>query len=39
MKMVRQAKVAEEHRVALSCHDSPKEFFGYVNKHKVHVHL
>ena len=33
-KMVRQAKVAEEHRVALACHDNPKEFFGYVNKHK-----
>ena len=32
--MVRQAKVDEEHRVALACHDNPKEFFGYVNKHK-----
>lgn len=32
-RMVRQAKVAEEHRVALACHDNPKEFFGYVNKH------
>ena len=32
--MVRQAKVAEEHRVALVCHDNPKEFFGYVKKHK-----
>ena len=32
--MVRQAKVTEEHRIALACHDNPKEFFGYVNKHK-----
>ena len=32
--MVLQAKVAEEHRVALACHDNPKEFFGHVNKHK-----
>ena len=23
--MVRQAKIAEEHRVALACHDNPKE--------------
>ena len=38
-KMVRQAKVAEEHGVALACHDNPKEFFGYVNKHKPHTPL
>ena len=37
--MVRQAKVAEEHRVALACHDNPKEFFGLVNKHKPFVPL
>ena len=37
--MVRQAKVAEEHRVALACHDNPKEFFGYVNKHKPRAPL
>ena len=36
--MVRQAKVAEEHRRAFTCHDNWKEFFGYVqvvNKHKL----
>ena len=38
-KMVQQAKVAEEHRVALECHDNPKEFFGYVNKHKPRAPL
>ena len=38
-KMVRQAKVAEEHRVALACHDNPKEFFGYVYKHKPRAPL
>ena len=38
-KMVRQAKVAEEHRVALACHDKTKEFFGYVNKHKPRAPL
>ena len=37
--MVRQAKVAEEHRVALACHDDPKEFFGYANKHKPRAPL
>ena len=37
--MVRQAKVAEEHRVALACHDNPKEFFGYVNMHKPRAPL
>ena len=37
--MVRQAKVAEEHRVALACHANPKEFFGYVNKHKPRAPL
>ena len=37
--MVRQAKVAEEHRVALACHNNPKEFFGYVNKHKPRAPL
>ena len=39
VQMVRQAKVAEEHRVALACHDNPKEFFGYVNKHKPRAPL
>ena len=38
-KMFRQAKVAEEHRVVLACHDNPKEFFGYVNKHKPRAPL
>ena len=38
-KMVRQAKSAEEHRVALACHDNPKEFFVYVNKHKPRAPL
>ena len=33
-KMVRQAKVAEEHRVALACKGNPKEFFSYVNSRK-----
>ena len=33
-KMVRQAKVAEEHRVALACKGNPKEFFAYVNSRK-----
>ena len=37
--MVRQAKVAEEHWVALACHDNLKEFFGYVNKHKPRAPL
>ena len=37
--MVQQAKVAEEHRVALACHDNPKEFFGYVKKHKPRAPL
>ena len=37
--MVRQAKVAKEHRVALACHDNPKEFFGYVNNHKPRAPL
>ena len=32
--MVGQAKVTEEHRVALACHDNSKEFIGYINKHK-----
>ena len=30
-KIVRQAKIAEEHRVALACYENPREFFGYVN--------
>ena len=38
-KMVRQAKVSEEHRVALACHDNPKEFFSYVNKHRPRAPL
>ena len=29
-----KAKVTEEHRVALACHDNSKEFIGYINKHK-----
>ena len=33
-RMVRQSKVAEEHRVALACKDNPKEFYGYVNSRK-----
>ena len=33
-KMVRQAKVAEEHRVALACKGNLKEFFAYVNSRK-----
>lgn len=33
-KKVRQAKIAEEHRVALACKDNPKEFFSYVNSRK-----
>ena len=37
--MLRQVKVAEEHRVVLACHDNPKEFFGYVNKHKPRATL
>ena len=37
--MERQAKVAEEHWVALACHDNPEEFFGYFNKHKPHASL
>ena len=32
---VRQAKALEEQRVALACKDNPKEFYAYVNKHKV----
>ena len=31
-KMVRHAKVAEDHRIALACLDNHKEFFGFVNK-------
>jgi len=33
--MVRQAKASEEGRVALACKDNPKEFYGYVNSHRV----
>jgi len=33
-RMVRQAKVAEEHRVALACKDNPKEFYSYVSSRK-----
>ena len=36
--MVRQAKVAKEHRVALMCHDNPNEFFDYV-KSTPHLSL
>ena len=38
-KKVRQAKANEEQRVALACKDNPKEFFSYVNKHKVRKSL
>ena len=38
-RMMRQAKVAEKHRVALACHDNPNEFFGYVNKLKQRAPL
>ena len=37
--MAQQATVAKKHRVALACHDNPKEFFGYVNKHKPRAPL
>jgi len=33
-KLVRTAKVAEEHRVALACKGNPKEFFTFVNSRK-----
>lgn len=38
-RMVRRAKVAEEHRVALACRENPKEFFGFVNSYKPRVPL
>ena len=38
-KMLRQAKVVEEHRISLACHNNPKEFFDYVNKHKPRAPL
>ena len=38
-KMIRQVKVAEEHRVAFSCKDNPMEFFGYVNKQRPRAPL
>lgn len=38
-RMVRQAKASEEQRVALACKDNPKEFFAYVNQHKVKKQL
>ena len=38
-RMMKQAKVAEKHRVALACHDNPNEFFGYVNKLKPRARL
>ena len=38
-KLVRQAKVSEEHRIALACRNNPKEFFGYVNKHRPRAPL
>ena len=34
-RLVRQAKVAEEHRVASACKDNPKEFYAYVNSRKA----
>ena len=34
-RLVRQAKVTEEHRVASASRDNPKEFFAYVNTHKA----
>ena len=33
--LVRRAKAGEEQRVARACRDNPKEFFSYVNSHKV----
>ena len=33
--LVRRAKAGEEQRVALACKDNPKEFYSYVNRHKV----
>ena len=38
-RMVRRAKASEENRVALACKDNPKEFFAYVNQHKVKKQL
>ena len=38
-RLVRRAKVAEEHRVALACRRNPKEFYGYVNRHKPRTPL
>ena len=38
-RLVRQAKATEENRVALSCNDNPKEFYAYVNSHKVRIPL
>ena len=38
-KMIRQAMVAEEHQVAFSCKDNPKEFFGYVTKERARAPL
>ena len=33
--LVRRAKASEEQRVARACRDSPKEFYAFVNRHKV----
>lgn len=33
--LVRRAKAGEEERVALTCGDNPKEFYAFVNRHKV----
>ena len=38
-RLVRRAKAAEEHRVALACRANPKEFYGYVNKYKAKTSL
>lgn len=38
-RMIRRAKVTEEHRVCRACRDNPKEFFVYVNSHKPRVPL
>ena len=38
-RMVRHAKVSEEHRVCLACRDNPKEFYGFVNRHRPRTPL
>lgn len=38
-RMVRVAKVSEEHRVARACRNNPKEFYRFVNSHKPRTPL